>query len=403
MTDTTAPAGTPAPTPGGLERAAILLGVGQVALFVGLLVLGVVRASGTGWAVPVLAVAEMGVLGVGAAIHRRPGLRAAWSVALLVGWLGLLWFSPEFLWLGFPVWMILAQSLPLGWAIAATGASLVGVLAVLYERGEVTSASVIGPIVGAAVALGLARGVLMLRREGAAQRDLLARVLAAQEELVSLNDDVVRAQREAGVLAERTRLARDIHDTLAQGFSSILLLARAAERDPQRASALVSEIEATAADNLTEARRVVYALTPGDLVGAGLAEPLRRLGSDLARHTDADVTVDIADDLPPLPPEIEVALLRAAQGALANVRRHARASRVHVTLEASDGMIHLDVVDDGRGFDPAQVDAPSLAGGYGLTALRQRLAELGGGLAIESEPGGGTAVSAHLPLTRGGA
>lgn len=397
-------------------RGAVLLGVGQGILVGGLAVFGLVRTlldpvrpDTPPWTVLLALGGTAGLLAVfvaGVLRHRhlawaRSGLRPGWGLGLLAIAAALVLVSPHFVWLQFPVWMVAAQALSLPIALPAIAASLAVSIGVLL-RSDPSSAGVIGPIVGALVAVGLARGVLRLMAEARRSRELLARVVEAQAEAAALSDEVVRAQREAGVLQERARLARDIHDTLAQGFSSIVLLARAAQRTPDagRAAALVAEIEATASGNLTEARRVVYALDPPGLAADGLAAPLRRLGDDLARQGGVAVTVEVADDAPRLPAPDEVALLRAAQGALANVRRHARASAVAITLTVGEGVARLDVVDDGVGFDQAAATAsePTLAGGYGLRALRARLGELGGGLAVESEPGSGTAVSAWVPL-----
>ena len=227
-------------------------------------------------------------------------------------------------------------------------------------------------------------------------------MLASQAETAALSDELVRAQRDAGILAERTRLSHDLHDTVAQGFSSILLLARAAARepDPQRVQGLLNQIQSAAADNLAESRRVVYALAPDDLTTGGLSGPLARMTTELATQLGADVTLEVDPLLPRLATAGEVALLRAAQGTLANVRRHSGARHVRVSVARFDRVVRLDVVDDGVGFDPASlVDSePTLDGGYGLTALRARLASLGGGVAVESEPGHGTALSITVPF-----
>jgi len=240
----------------------------------------------------------------------------------------------------------------------------------------------------------VARGALRLEQEGREHQRLLARVLEAQAEADALSDELVRAQKKSAVNAERTRLAHDIHDTLAQGFSSVLFLTQAAacETDPERPQELLTQIRVAAAENLTESRRVVYALAPDDLTTGGVAAPLTRITSELATQLNADVTIVLDPNLPRLHTATEVAILRAAQGALANVRRHAGASHVQVTLARADDPVRLDIVDDGVGFDPTAIAAePILAGGYGLRALGERLAAIGGGLAIESEPGQGTA------------
>ncbi len=388
------------------SAAAGLLRAGQTILFAALLVIGVVRGVLDGRGAPVAV--SGGVLALlfvaGLVAHGRWGAtgRAAWVVALLAGTVALMVVSPDFVWLAFPVWMWVAHLLPLATAFVLTAASVSVAVWVLQRQGEFAAAQVLGPLIGALVAVGLSRGALRLEREGEEHRRLLARVLASQAEAAALSDELLRTQREAGVLAERTRLSHDIHDTLAQGFSSILMLARAAARepDPQRARDLLAQIQAAASENLAESRRVVYALAPDDLVAGGLGAPLARLTAELAQQTGAEVTLDVDTNLPRLATAVEVALLRAAQGALANVRRHAAATHVQLTVAHTDGQVRLDVVDDGVGFDPADVAEaePTLAGGYGLRALRARLAGLGGGLAVESEPGHGTALSVTVPF-----
>lgn len=388
------------------SAAAGLLRVGQTILFAALLVIGIVRGvlEGRGALVLVAGGAVALLFGVGLVAHRRlgPTGRAVWVVAVLAATVGLMLVSPDFVWLAFPVWMWVAHLLPLPSTFLLTAVSVSVVVWVLQGQGGLAAAQVLGPLIGALVAVGLARGALRLEREGAEHQRLLARVLESQTEAAALSDELVRTQRDAGVLAERTRLSHDIHDTLAQGFSSILLLSRAAAReaDPERVRDLLAQIQAAASENLAESRRVVYALAPDDLVAGGLAAPLARMTAELATQTGAEVTLDVDPDLPRLATAVEVALLRAAQGALANVRRHAQAAHVRVTVARTDGQVRLDVVDDGRGFEPADAAGvePSLAGGYGLRALRARLAGLGGGLAVESEPGHGTALSVTVPF-----
>ncbi|MFD0568927.1 sensor histidine kinase [Kitasatospora gansuensis] len=198
-----------------------------------------------------------------------------------------------------------------------------------------------------------------------------------------------------GRLAERQRLAREIHDTLAQGLSSIVLLARSAESalpaDPGAARERIAEVGRTASANLAEARRFVQALTPPALDGVTLTEALRRLadGQGVAFHLDGEPY--------PLPVEAEVALLRLTQEALANAARHAEAQAVAVTLTYLDDEVTLDVFDDGVGFDPLAL--PSGAGRrFGLHGMRERIAALGGRLTVESAPGEGTVVAVSLPL-----
>lgn len=384
--------------------AARLLKIGQSVLFGVLLLIGVIRGLLDGNGPIVLAGGAIGALFVAGLVTRHrlgPTGKAVWVVTLLVATVAGMQLSPDFVWLAFPVWMWVSQVVSLPLALALTATSVTLTIAALNRHGQSSSAAVLGPIIGALVAVGLARGALRLEQEGQEHRRLLARVLEAQAEADALSDELVRAQREAAVNAERARLARDIHDTLAQGFSSILLLTRAAARepDPQRVQELLTQIRAAATENLTESRRVVYALAPESLATGGLAGPLSRMTDELAAQLNADVTLDIDPNVTRLHTATEVAILRAAQGALANVRRHADAKTVRVTLARADDKVRLDVVDDGVGFDPASIAVePTLAGGYGLRALRERLAAIGGGLAIESEPGQGTAISVTVPF-----
>lgn len=384
------------------NTAAGWLRLGEGALFLALLALGVVRAAATGVAWPAFVIAGLLLAAFGWGAYVLPRLsstaRIGWLIVLLALHAGLIMFSRDFLWLAFPLWMLAARAVPLLIGLVATAISLAAVITAFGLAGNSSTPAVLGPTVGALVAVGLARGVMRLEREAAEQRRLLGEVLRAQTEAAALADEVARAQRDAGMLAERTRLAHDIHDTLAQGFSSIVLLARAAgrETDPEAMRALVAEVEQTASQNLAESRRVVYALAPGT---DALEGSLQRLVEDTRAATGTEVTLVIDPEMPRLGSRVEVALLRAAQSALANVRQHSGATRVAVTLSHGHGEARLDVVDDGRGFDPLRLpQTPTLEGGYGLRAMRERLTQLGGGLEVESEPGEGTALSAHLPL-----
>lgn len=373
------------------------LRLGQTVMFVGLLAVAVAlsAADGAGWPVYVLAAAMLAVFLTGMAGADRMGRcpRLMWVGVLFVGNIVLMFLHESFLWVAFPLWTLAGAVLPLAAALLLTAVTVAFIVTVLSMTGGETIGSVLGPLAGAGIALGLSRGVLQFEHEAAEHRRLLNEVLLAQ-------DETARLQREAGVLAERTRLAHDIHDTLAQGFSSLVLLARAARRDPAQAADLLATIEQTASDNLAESRRVIYALAADDAGAGGLAGPLRLLARETAEAIGAEATVVVDPDLPRLATPLEVALLRAAQGTMANIRQHSDASRIAVELARSDSLVLLDIVDDGVGFDPTQQTVPTMEGGYGLRALRERLAELGGGMAIESEPGGGTAVSVHLPIVK---
>ncbi|MDO5740003.1 MAG: sensor histidine kinase [Ornithinimicrobium sp.] len=332
----------------------------------------------------------------------RPGAGGWWLLGLVGCWLLAAAVSPENVWIAFSLWLLAGHLLPLR---LGGGVSLL-ILAVVIARqwdGGLNLAQVVGPAVGMVFALALSRGQQLLVHDGVERERLLISLVAAQEEAEVLHTELAQAQRAAGVLEERTRLSRDIHDTLAQGFSSILLLSRAgaATQDPAAGRRLLGQIETSAADGLEEARRLVGALAPAPLE-SGLADALRRLVARMAQEAGVGGEVRVEGDVTALPPVVEVALLRVAQSALANVRQHSDATKVVLTLAEAEDSVRLDIVDDGRGFDLATIvsDGEDVSrGGYGLRASRQRLRELGGGLDVESEPGGGTAISASVPLT----
>lgn len=403
------------------------LQLGQQALFAVLLVLGAGRAA-TDSGHPVLALVGSGLLALwyvaGAVLARRRRDRATgvrWLVALLLGWAALVALSADFSWLAFPLFFLCLHLLASRIALVTVGAMTAVVVAAQLSTGVGNRpAQVLGPVLGALVAVGMSSVYRRLVAENVERRQLIAELVAAQGDLVATHDALAAAQRESGALAERARLARDIHDTLAQGFSSILLLARAGLTTPATASdvgathrgssngpapvgvdgtALLRQIEATAAENLDEARRVVHALAPAALEEAPLVAALGRLLNRTAQQGDLQPVLHCDGEPVVLATAVEVALLRLAQGALANVRQHAQATRVGITLTYSDHEVRLDVVDDGAGFDPGMVTHPSADGaGFGLRAMRERLAALGGSLDVESAPGSGTAVAATVPL-----
>jgi signal transduction histidine kinase len=222
------------------------------------------------------------------------------------------------------------------------------------------------------------------------------------EQLEATRSELVATERDRGRLAERQRLARDIHDTLAQGFVSIVLQLQAAEAElPGGAAEARGHLERarrTAADNLAEARRLVWDLRPAQLRAAPLGEALGRLAGRVAEETGLVATATVTGTPKPLNPDAEVTLLRVTQEALANVTRHAHAGRVAVTLSYMDGETTLDVRDDGTGFAPA-ADGHGANGGLGLRGMRERVEALGGRLAVETAPGRGTTIAVTVPTS----
>jgi signal transduction histidine kinase len=240
------------------------------------------------------------------------------------------------------------------------------------------------------------------------------RLESMMEENAGLHAQLVAQAREAGMLDERQRMAGEIHDTIAQGLTGIIAQLEAAERgdaDPGRRRRHLRLARDLARDSLAEARRSVQALRPGPLDDARLPEALSELARQWTETTGVPVRLEVDGTAIPLQPALEVVLFRAAQESLANIAKHARASRAGITLSYTYDVVVLDVLDDGAGFDPARAagtsaaaDAPgpvSLNGnGYGLSAMRQRLRQVGGSLEIESTPGDGTTVSASVPTLR---
>ena len=215
-------------------------------------------------------------------------------------------------------------------------------------------------------------------------------------ELENTRMELAAAHHAAGVAAERARLAADIHDTLAQGFTGIVLLAQsaAATAPPGPTRAQLELIEGSARAGLAEARTLVAAMSPVDLEGTTLAEALRRLAERVSRESGVAVDVVVAEDLRGLSAGRQVVLLRAAQEALGNVRKHAGARRVQVRLVSADGTATLEVHDDGVGITEQDVVA---ATGFGLAGMRRRVEEAGGVFEVVGEPGGGTRLLVAVP------
>ncbi|MGW7266618.1 sensor histidine kinase [Streptomyces sp. NPDC054842] len=214
-------------------------------------------------------------------------------------------------------------------------------------------------------------------------------------ELDAGRHEISRLSAAHGALAERERFSREIHDTLAQGFTSLLMLVQAVEAeidgDPAEARRHLALMERTARQNLAEARALVAGSGPADLDGASLPDALRRLA---ARH---DAALDVTGAVRALPAGTEVVALRSCQEALTNARKHAGTSAVvGLTLAYADKAVTVSVRDDGRGFDPA---AP--ADGHGLAGLRARAAEAGGTARVSSAPDEGTLVTVRLPVPPG--
>lgn len=382
---------------------------GQHAITGVLVIVGAVRAIVDG-AEPIL-VGSVGICFIGwyvigsYALPRVDSQRLSvgWLVGLAALWLGLSAVSAEFIWLAFPLWLLAGHLMTLRPAILFSVAVFaVVVLAPLLHTATLSYAVVIGPLVGGVFALGMSRGYLQLLTDARERQQLIASLLQAQDDMAALQEELGQSQRESGAIAERTRLSRDIHDTIAQGLSAVVLITRAGTGKAfEDATTALTQIETIALDNLVDVRRIVKALSPAELQQGALASALRRMMDRLTAETGMGTEFHADDSATSLPATVEIALLRTAQSALSNVRLHADAHHVVMTLDESEDTARLDIVDDGRGFniDTWRDAAAPTASGYGLHSMRSRLRELGGGLHIESSEGDGTALSAHVPLS----
>ncbi len=241
--------------------------------------------------------------------------------------------------------------------------------------------------IGLAVATALGVWVSRIIEQSRQRAQLVAELAQTRAQLAKLS-------REAGALAERERLARDIHDTLAQGFASVLLLLEAADtaENLDAARGHLRRARQTAQENLAEARALVAELAPPALRGASLPDALAHLVSRLGPELGLTPALAVTGCPRPLPADQEVVLLRVAQEALTNVRKHADASRVGVELSYHDGEVRLTVSDDGRGFDPQ-----SVSGGFGLNGMRDRVAQVGGALQLTAAAAAGATIRVGLP------
>ncbi|MEU8401820.1 sensor histidine kinase [Nonomuraea sp. NPDC048892] len=284
--------------------------------------------------------------------------------------------------------------LPLRKAMAATVASVMSMAAVMIFRSDAYEQELSSVILQVVVALvvALVLGVWITRIiEQSRQRARLV------EELAATRAELAEVSREAGVLAERERLAKEIHDTLAQGFTSVLLLLEAAkagtcERD-QAARGHLDQARRTAMDNLAEARAMVAALPPPQLRDASLPDALGGLIERFEAETGLEARFTVTGTPCRLTPNEEVVLLRVTQEALANVRKHASgAGRLGGVLAYGTEGVTLRITDDGQGFDPGETGT-----GFGIGGMRDRVAEVGGVLSIGPGRPSGTLVQVELP------
>ncbi|MDK8578576.1 sensor histidine kinase [Corynebacterium pseudodiphtheriticum] len=416
----------------GLASVLRNLRVGLHVMFCALLILGAVRvwladdAAHAQLPVVLLVAAALGLVYAGGIVveyRARRGVgsfssptvnqqRSArwWWAAVVVLWLSALVLANDFLWVLFPLVFVTLAVLPRpANLLAAAVLWAAGVIVVAWLHPQHWHIAVaIGPGIGTVFAVAIYVSYRALHREALTQRRIAEELAATQQELAA-------TEHQAGRLEERERLARDIHDTLAQGLSSIVLLARAGRASASTVEAaspesknaatdVFSTIEDTARDNLAEARRFVRDLTApsaqADLPDAitEILQRMRRRGSGLGESTEFRANFS-GDTHRRLPESVVTAVVRCVQEALNNVAKHAHAAHAVVSVAVLGDELTVDIFDDGRGFDPAQAPQQESSHGYGLGGIQQRIAALSGTVNIESTPDEGTVVAARIPLT----
>jgi signal transduction histidine kinase len=406
--------------------------LGRVAPF-GLLVISVTLAmlSGGGWGSDritlALAAAAGAWTGWWVSLHPAWAGRTALMRLYYVGFLALATVliarSPWFAFFAFTGVLHALQLFRGFWRYAGVAAS--AVLIAIAQTGGVRRATpteiftvLVVAVFDAALYLGFGLIGQKAEDQNTRRKQLIAELAESNRKLeetlaekAGLQAQLLTQAREAGVSAERQRMAREIHDTLAQGLAGIITQLEAAQRaaggapgagppdgagTPGQWRRHLDTAARLARHSLAEARRSVSAIRPQVLEDAKLPDAVAEEAARWSAISEVKADVATTGNARPLHPQIEVTLLRTAQEALANVGKHAAASRVALTLSYMEDVVTLDVRDDGRGFT-ADTARPNGHGGFGLEAMRQRLRDVSGTLAIESEPGGGTALSASVP------
>ncbi len=364
------------------------------------LVVTLLEPGPRGWVRPValllLMAVAYAVLGRRALVQQGVG----WAVAYhLLSWGALL--AIQVLDEGTETWILFFALFPQLWAMlptrAAAAATFVVVVAfqqVRWAQSNYAADQLTQVFVGGIISIGLSLSLgLFINRivgEAESRAETIDELRATQAALASV-------ERDRGVQDERERISREIHDTLAQGFTSVITLTRAADAalargDTTAARERLDLVERTAVDNLAEARLIVAELTPGHLQSRTLVEALERLGAAMSHEIGLRAEVRVEGEPEPLGGTAEVVILRTAQEALSNVRRHADATSVDLALLYGAERVVLTVCDDGTGFDTGVARV-----GFGLDGLQSRAAEVGGTVLVDSRPGGGTTLRLEVP------
>ncbi|WP_246842896.1 sensor histidine kinase [Allokutzneria sp. NRRL B-24872] len=327
----------------------------------------------------------------------RPVLGLVFYCGLLASVFSLVSTSPIFSIFGALGYPYAYALFPAHWAVFAVGVTSIGGLTAQTGLTAFPTTSPFIVLVNVAIPLafaGWAAGGESQKRQDAINEltEVNEQLEAAMRVNAGLQAQLLEQAREAGVTEERQRMAREIHDTIAQGLTGIITQLQAADGDPAQQRRHLDNAATLARESLREARRSVHAIRPEALESARLSDALGDVVRQWSKINGVAAEFTSTGTARPLHADVEVALLRTAQEALANVAKHARADRIGLTLSYMEDVVTLDVRDDGVGF-LSTVDSS----GFGFTSMRQRVEGLSGTLAIESEPGSGTAVSATVP------
>jgi signal transduction histidine kinase len=385
-------------------------------------------------------------------VERTP-LMLVYFAGLILGTAVLVARDPAYFIFSFILYIHPFMLLPTALTVPAVA---VGAFAVLAAAGGLTDSDQLPVTIGSFILnVGLTSMIGLFIRylyvQGEQRKQTISELEQARGELeasaaanAELQAQLLVRAREAGVVDERQRLAREIHDTLAQGLTGIVTQLEAAEgaldgqqpagdddtvrapldsARPDEARRHVDVAKRLARESLAEARRSVQALRPAVLESSHLADAIANVAAAWSAASGVEAAMVTTGSPGPLYPEVEVTLLRAAQEALANVSKHAGAHRVGMTLSYMEDVVSLDVRDDGVGFEPGLIeeaadgldaareggqDRPERSregtatpsdGSFGLIAMRERISSLGGSLVIETSPGEGTAICASVPRT----
>lgn len=321
-----------------------------------------------------------------------------WLAVVTLLWAALTLTAPSFAWTAVPLAFAALAVLAFPYALTVVVLMTVVVSVGWLRITDGFDPTLVAGPVGMALVTVLAYRAL--EQESRTQQRLL-------DELVAAHEDLAAAQHRSGALAERTRLSREIHDSVGQGLSSINLLLNAAEQDwdrrPDLARSHVRTAAGSARSGLDEVRRVVRDLAPAELEGRDPVDALPSALSRIAAQAGAPLQVEVRVHGAPtaVPQDVATALVRTARGALANVVEHAAARHAVISLTYHPDEVFLDVRDDGTGIDPRRRRAGGVRG-HGLNGIADRAASLGGRAAVESAPGEGTTVSVAFPLDGGG-